>query len=91
MLTPRKFVEVTSVDELKEVAEEHAYASELFILGGGSNMLLTKDVEKTVIHIDLKGTEILEETEDEVVVKAMAGENWHEFVLILHRKWLWWY
>lgn len=75
-----RFVEVTSVEELKEVLK-NAYASELFILGGGSNMLLTKDVEKTVVHINLKGKEIVETTENQVVVRAMAGENWHQFVL----------
>lgn len=75
----RNFVEVTSVEELRETLT-NMYASELFILGGGSNMLLTKDVEKTVVHINLKGREIVEETEDEVVLQAMAGENWHEFV-----------
>lgn len=75
----RKFVEVTSVEELRETLK-NIYASELFILGGGSNMLLTKDVEKTVVHINLKGREVVKETEDEAIVKAMAGENWHEFV-----------
>lgn len=76
----RKFVQVSSVEELKEVLK-NLYASELFILGGGSNMLLTKDIEKTVVHIDLKGVEVFEESPNEVVVTAMAGENWHEFVL----------
>ncbi|NJY63812.1 UDP-N-acetylmuramate dehydrogenase [Salinimicrobium sp. CDJ15-81-2] len=76
----RKFVEVTNVEELRQLLKK-TYASELFILGGGSNMLLTKDVAQTVVHINLKGKEILEETENEVVVQAMAGENWHQFVL----------
>jgi len=76
----RNFVEVTSVEELREVLK-NTYASELFILGGGSNMLLTKDVQKTVVYINLKGIEILENNENDVLVKAMAGENWHEFVL----------
>lgn len=76
----RKFVEVNTVEELREVLK-NVYASELFILGGGSNMLLTKNVEQTVVHINLKGKEIVEQTNREVVVKAMAGENWHRFVL----------
>lgn len=53
----------------------------LFILGGGSNMLLTKDIEALVLHINLKGIEVVKETNDTVFVKAMAGENWHQFVL----------
>ena len=76
----RKFISVESVEELKELLK-NAYSSELFILGGGSNMLLTRDIEKTVVHVDLKGVRILSETEDEVRVQAMAGENWHQFVL----------
>lgn len=76
----RKFISVQSVEELKELLK-NAYASELFVLGGGSNMLLTGDIEKTVVHIDLKGIKILEESEDEMLVQAMAGENWHQFVL----------
>lgn len=76
----RNFFAVENTDELKSVLGQH-YASELFILGGGSNMLLTGDIDKTVVHINLKGRRIIEETEDEVLVEAMAGENWHEFVL----------
>ncbi|MCT4631016.1 UDP-N-acetylmuramate dehydrogenase [Winogradskyella sp.] len=53
----------------------------LFILGGGSNMLLTKDIEALVLHINLKGIKVIDETENKVTVKAMAGENWHQFVL----------
>lgn len=75
----RKFVEVTTIEELRE-ALKNMYASEIFILGGGSNMLFTKDVEETVIYINLKGRKILEESDNEVLVEAMAGENWHEFV-----------
>lgn len=76
----RHFIKVDDVAELKEVLK-NAYASELFILGGGSNMLLTKDIEKTVVHVDLRGIEIIKENAEEVYVKAMAGENWHQFVL----------
>lgn len=76
----RKFISVESVDELKDLLK-NTYASELFILGGGSNMLLTGDIEKTVVHINLKGIRIVEETDEEVLVEAMAGENWHQFVL----------
>ena len=75
----RKFISVNTVEELKEVLRK-TYASELFILGGGSNMLLTQDLDKTVIHIGLTGKEIISETENEALVKCCAGENWHEFV-----------
>ncbi|WP_424495007.1 UDP-N-acetylmuramate dehydrogenase [Salinimicrobium sp. GXAS 041] len=76
----KTFISITTVEELKAVLKKQ-YASEVFILGGGSNMLLTRDINKTVLHINLKGKEIVNETEEEVYVKAMAGETWHEFVL----------
>ncbi|MFY8010143.1 MAG: UDP-N-acetylmuramate dehydrogenase [Flavobacterium sp.] len=76
----KNFVAVHSLDELKTVLVEYA-AEPKFILGGGSNMLLTQDIEALVIHIDLKGKRILKEDDDFVWVESMAGENWHEFVL----------
>lgn len=74
------FVAVHSISELKAVLVENK-SQEKFILGGGSNMLLTKDIEALVIHIDLKGKRIIKETDDFVWVESQAGENWHEFVL----------
>ncbi|OEY73107.1 UDP-N-acetylmuramate dehydrogenase [Salegentibacter salarius] len=76
----RKFISVHSTVELRDVLQQ-AYASEIFVLGGGSNMLLTKDIDKTVIHIGLKGIELISESRDDVVLKVGAGENWHQFVL----------
>lgn len=74
------FISINSVQELKLVLKKN-YAEDLFLLGGGSNMLLTKDVESTVLHISLLGKKILRETEAEAFVEANAGENWHQFVL----------
>ncbi|AOW08043.1 UDP-N-acetylmuramate dehydrogenase [Flavobacterium gilvum] len=75
-----QFVAVHSVAELKSILEQNKNQKK-FILGGGSNMLLTKDIEALVIHIDLKGKKILKEDADYVWVESQAGENWHEFVL----------
>lgn len=76
----KNFVAVHSLDELKTVLAEHAPEPK-FILGGGSNMLLTQDIDALVIHIDLKGKRIVKEDDNFVWVESMAGENWHEFVL----------
>ena len=76
----KEFVAVHSVDELKNVLIENKSKSK-FVLGGGSNMLLTKDIDALVIHIDLKGKKIISEDADFVTVESQAGENWHEFVL----------
>lgn len=74
------FVEVQSIADLKEALSWDAYP-EKFILGGGSNMLLTRNLDCLVIHLALKGIEVIDQSEDEVLVKAYAGENWHQFVL----------
>ena len=76
----KQFVAVQSVDELKTVLIEHKLETK-FVLGGGSNMLLTQDIDALVIHIDLNGKKIVTEDDDFVWVESMAGENWHEFVL----------
>ena len=76
----RKFVAVDSVAELKSVLKQHQDEKK-FILGGGSNMLLTQDIDALVLHIDLKGKKVIQENEDYVWVECQAGENWHEFVL----------
>jgi UDP-N-acetylmuramate dehydrogenase len=76
----QEFVAVHSIPELKTILVQNQSKTK-FILGGGSNMLLTKDIEALVIHIDLKGKKIIEQNEDYVWVSCEAGENWHEFVL----------
>ena len=76
----KQFIAVHSTEELKDILEQKK-ADKKFILGGGSNMLLTKDIDALVIHIDLKGKNIIKENDDFVWVESQAGENWHEFVL----------
>lgn len=74
-----RYVNITDTEELKYVLEKFSTES-LFILGGGSNMLLTRDIDALVLHINLKGISIVEDTENHVIVEAKAGENWHNFV-----------
>ncbi|RXM43489.1 UDP-N-acetylmuramate dehydrogenase [Flavobacterium sp. YO64] len=76
----KKFIAVHSIAELKSILSANKN-EEKFILGGGSNMLLTKDIEALVIHIDLKGKKIIKEDDDFVWVESQAGETWHDFVL----------
>jgi len=74
------FVSVSTIKELKAVLALKKYP-EILLLGGGSNMLLTQNQSKLVIHINLKGISVEEENEQFVFIRANAGENWHEFVL----------
>lgn len=80
--TAKYFVEVSSIEQLKEVLQSPDYQStERLVLGGGSNMLLTKDFEGLVIKIAIKGFEVVEENEDNIWIKAGAGVVWHDLVM----------
>ncbi|MEN8886415.1 MAG: UDP-N-acetylmuramate dehydrogenase [Winogradskyella sp.] len=74
------YCDVTTLEDLKTVLKEKQNRP-FFVLGGGSNMLLTKDIDALVLHINLKGITVVKETENSVIINAKAGENWHDFVL----------
>jgi UDP-N-acetylmuramate dehydrogenase len=76
----KKFVNISTQKELIEVLQNNK-KQDKFILGGGSNMLLTKDINALVIHINNKGIQTIKEKDNFVIVNAKAGENWHEFVI----------
>jgi UDP-N-acetylmuramate dehydrogenase len=74
------FCEIKNVNELKNALQLVDY-SDKFIMSGGSNMLITKDIDALVLYINIKGKEIVEEDDDHVYLKVMAGEVWHDMVL----------
>ncbi len=76
------FAAFSSIDALKELlgfAPEHKKTK--LILGGGSNILLTKNIDGIVLKNELKGIELIKEDAHHFYVKAAAGENWHRFVM----------
>ena len=50
------------------------------VIGGGSNILLTKSTYEHVLLNQIKGIQIIEDNPDEVIISAGSGENWHELV-----------
>lgn len=73
--------EYTSIESKQVLAKVlNTNSSNLLVLGGGSNMLLTKDVDALVLHINIKGIEVISVFENNVKIRVSAGENWHEFV-----------
>lgn len=72
------FAEVTSVEELKKTLQ--ISNSPILLLGGGSNILFTKDFDGLVIKLNLKGISEKISDENYVLVTAKAGENWHDLV-----------
>ena len=78
----RYFVEFSTSEEISEFIQERKFASTpQLILGGGSNLLLTKNFDGIVLHNKLKGISVVNETPEHVFVKSAAGEIWHNFVL----------
>lgn len=76
------FTRIKEIADLQTLLENPIYQqNSKFILGGGSNILFTKDFDGLILFNSLKGIEKVRETEDTVWVKASSGENWHQFVL----------
>ena len=75
----KEFVEVNSQDELIEIANKTKDKNVLY-LGGGSNILFTRDFDGIVIHLNIKGVQFEKTNSDQTVVQANAGENWNNFV-----------
>jgi UDP-N-acetylenolpyruvoylglucosamine reductase len=77
----RHYLRVTEPGQLARVAADPALSAlPRLVLGGGSNLLLTRDVDALVLHMALAGRGIVADTPDAVLVRAGAGENWHAFV-----------
>lgn len=83
--TARYFTEIHSEEELREALQfptsDFPLPTPIFILGGGSNILLTKDFDGLVIKNSILGKEVVEKSDEHVIVRIGAGENWHQTVL----------
>lgn len=80
-LSAKAFVEVFTEEDLNEVlSSTEGKNSKKLILGGGSNILLTKDFDGLAIKISIPGIKIIEEDNDFVLLKAGAGVNWNDLV-----------
>ena len=81
------FVDFLSVDELEELISDNTERNTL-LLGGGSNILFTKNFDGLVLKNEITGIDLLHEDGEYLYVKAGAGENWHRFVLYcIERNW----
>ena len=80
--TAKYFACFSSENELVELLRNDLCKTEpLFILGGGSNILLTQDFEGLVLANTIKGMEVLAEDNHSSTIEVGAGEVWHDFVL----------
>ena len=79
--TTRYFIEVNNYEQLSKLIESGFLdKNPVLLLGGGSNLLFTNNFKGIVVQIRNKGIEVFANANNTVLVKAAAGENWHEFV-----------
>ena len=70
-----------SINELENILSSKIYKNnKSFILGGGSNILLTQNFNGLILHNKILGIEILDNTEKHTIVKVGAGVIWQDFV-----------
>ncbi|NCX95892.1 MAG: UDP-N-acetylmuramate dehydrogenase [Chitinophagia bacterium] len=76
--TAARFMPLTAIEQLAALPSAPPY----YLLGGGSNILLTQNIgeDKIVIHNQLKGITTVAEDSESVVINVVAGENWHQWV-----------
>jgi len=75
-----EFIDIDSVEQLQNFIKSKTIMP-ILILGGGSNMLFTKNYEGIVLKSSFKGISLEKENETHVWVKAAGGENWHNLVM----------
>jgi UDP-N-acetylmuramate dehydrogenase len=77
----RALARVRGETDVQQLLNDAAYgAMPKFVLGGGSNIVLTGDVKPLVLKVEVMGRRLIEDGPKAVVLEAGAGENWHEFV-----------
>jgi UDP-N-acetylmuramate dehydrogenase len=77
----RTLVRIAQESDVRQVVDHPELGrAPKFILGGGSNIVLTRDLQACVLKVEVPGRRLWQETADAWIVEAGAGENWHEFV-----------
>jgi UDP-N-acetylmuramate dehydrogenase len=75
------FAKFTSAEELETLLSTANYQAPILILGGGSNILFTKNFDGFVLKNEMPGIEVIHEDKEFVYIKAGAGVGWHSFVM----------
>jgi len=77
----RTLVRVASDGDVRQVVDHPELGrAPKFVLGGGSNIILTRDMPQLVLKVEVRGMRLVEERADAWIVEAGAGESWHDFV-----------
>jgi len=81
-VSAEKFAVFKTSDEIAElICDQRFHNERLLILGGGSNILFTKNIAGVVLKNEITGIEKIKEDEEHIFIKAGAGVNWHQLVM----------
>ena len=76
----KRFVQLETAEETPAAVADYLQQWPYYILGGGSNTLFTKDFDGTIVHPAFQGIEVMEENEDNVLLRVAAGEPWDNLI-----------
>ena len=76
----RQFLQIETADKVPFIIHEYLQQDPYYILGGGSNTLFTKDFDGTIVHPAFTGIDVMERTDDAVVLRVAAGEPWENLI-----------
>lgn len=81
-VTCQRYLEFASIDELRMLLSRYDISNNrFFVIGGGSNLLFLKDFDGYILHSDIRGFELLEEDEEDIVkLRCGSGETWDDVV-----------
>lgn len=81
-VSAKSFASFSTISELQELIDYQSQTNDkLLILGGGSNILFTKNIDGIVLKNELSGIILVKEDANHYYIKVAAGENWHKFVI----------
>ena len=84
----KKFYRIQSKEEMIKVKRSISKNEKIIILGGGSNILFTKNFNGSILYNNILGKEIIKETKKNIYIKFGAGENWDKSVeFCVKNKW----
>ena len=75
MLSQINLFQLTLKINLSNYLTQNKVQEDIFFLGGGSNVLFSKDYNGTIIHLSIRGKKIIEESDDKIIIEVSSGET----------------
>ncbi len=79
-VSARYFLQIEAADEIPSIIHDYLKQKPYYILGSGANTLFTKDFEGIIVHPTFSGIEVMEKSDDQVLLRVCAGEPWDNLI-----------